>query len=434
MVATPARRRRVVRLAGWVALAACLAGFFAAGMFYGRILERQTNDQASTLAAQEKSAPVPSFPPTFSWTPAEYASTDSPDVKEARGAAIRRTAAAIHAECQAAAGGDWEKWQSATAPYRAALLEKIDALKRIVPQPSRYPETEYEALEGLDQFPLFEIDARTLLNYLYDPKTLDKFREQRLVVAADRWLRRRGIDLIFVPVPKMTEVYVEEFLNPCPADGIIAPHVRRTLLELLDQDVEVVDGLSLFRPLRKPAPDYLYNTSDTHWAPRAMRIMAKEVADRILRYDFGARARYAFPIVSSSPGPYIVHDGIGGIGSDFGWLALNAGQQQRARAMQTTITDRLRLVSGGIPLDQIHSPVMLIGHSYTKDFREQLIKALNLLINLNVGDGNTTEHFADFLRWPELLKGCRVVVWVTTEQHLTIFKPLPPPIMDALKE
>jgi len=251
------------------------------------------------------------------------------------------------------------------------------------------------------------------------------------VVAAQDWLKQRGIDLIFVPAPKMTEIYSEHFFDPSPPDGIVAPHVRRTLLELLEAGVEVVDGFRLFRSYRYADSEYLYNTADPHWAPRAMRIMARAVAERLARYDFAVRARFALPIVTAEPGAYLLDNCPGGIGSPGGWSVLTNRQGRRATAVQPTKQTRVTLSDGNPPPDDPQSPVMLIGHSYTDNFREQLIKELNLSVRTCTHADQTTEAFQDFLREPELLDGCRVVVWVTTEQHMTNFQPLPAPVAAA---
>jgi hypothetical protein len=357
---------------------------------------------------------------------------EEPLAAAAREAVIRRDADAIRAECQRAAGGDWERWQRDTAPYRAALKAKIDALKTFDKPKIQLPEFTYQALEGRDSFPLFEVGARDYLYYLYEPKSLDGFRKSRPVLAAHRWLREKGIDLIFVPIPKMTELYVEHFLDPCPPDGVIAPHVRQTLLELLDAGVEVVDGYPLYRALRDTDAEYLYNTADSHWAPRAMRIMAKEVADRIVRYKFGVRARYGIPVVKTEFAPYGVplapgEDPRPGIASQYGWSTLSYEQQQRAAKAQTTSMSHVTLLDGREPFSA-ESPVVIIGNSFVPYFNEQLAKETNQLINTRWRASTTTEDFGDFLREPELLKNCRVVVWISTEKHLTDYKPLPPPV------
>jgi hypothetical protein len=350
---------------------------------------------------------------------------------KARADLIRGTAGALRAECQAAAGGDWEHWQRDTACYRAALKAKVAGLKcfkgQPVPpgQPPRTLEASYEALEGKDDFPLFEIAPAIYIRYLHDPDYWQRYRD-RPVVAANRWLRRRGIDLIFVPVPKMTEVYVEHFLDACPTDGVIAPHVRRALLDLLEEDVEIVDGFSLFRSARDADPEYLYNAADSHWAPRATRLMAKELAHRIERYDFGAKARRAPPVTSTVTLPFDWPQN--------GLEVLSRRQRERAEAANPANCPRVYSADGKELRSDAGSPVLVIGHSYVNIFGEQLVKELNLLTNTRTGPGFTTEFFVDFVREPELLDHCKVVIWITTEMHMPEFLPLPPSVAATLKE
>jgi hypothetical protein len=361
---------------------------------------------------------------------------EQPTPAEARARVIRHDADAIRAECRQAAGGDWERWLRDTTPYRAALKARVDALKPLDPPPGKWPEVKSEPLEGFGNFPLFEVGPHEYLPYLYETDSFDKFLKERSVLAVQRWLRARGIDLIFVVVPRMSEVYVEHFLDPCPPDGIIAPHARRTLLELLDEGIEVVDGYSLFRPVRNDGTEYLYNTADSHWAPRAMQVMARELVGRIGRYDFGARARHADPIVVTTPGPYSV-PGLTfppSVANQNGWKSLSPQQQQRAAAVQTKVLPYVLLPDGRLPPDDPKSPVLLVGHSYVNHFRERFINELNLLIRTRQGSGATTEVFADFLREPELLDNCKVLVWITTEKHLLIFKPLPEAIQATLQQ
>jgi hypothetical protein len=352
---------------------------------------------------------------------------------EARANAIHRDAGVIEAECQAAAGGDWDKWERDTAPYRASLKARIDALKDINKAQSPFPEAQQEPLEGLQGFPLFELGPREHINYLYDPAKLDAVRHDRPVVAASRWLRQQGIDLILVAVPKMTEVYIEHFVDPCPPDRIIAPHARRFLLEMLKEDVEVIDGLALFRAVRDTDSEYLYNAADTHWGPRGMRVMAKEIADRIERYKFGARARYALPIVRSKTAMFLVDDLVGRVGSTNPWSVLTVEQRKRAEPAQAANEAEVRMLNGDAPPDDPTSPVLVIGNSYVLHFREQLIRELNLLTYNRDSRGQTTQAFGDFLREPEALAKCRVVVWVTTNQHFTRFAKMPEPVMKALE-
>jgi hypothetical protein len=350
---------------------------------------------------------------------------------ESRSAAIRRDGDAIHAECQVV---DLATWQRNTATYRRSLKSKIDGLKTFPKPPGPSAACQYEALEGLADFPLFEVMAKDSLRHIYDPASLDAIRAAKPIQAARRWLGDRGIDLIVVTVPQMVELYPEYFVQPCPSDGILAPHVRQTLLELLEDDVEVVDGFRVLRSLRDTDPEPLSNTCDGHWAPRAMRIVARRVADRIERYDFGARGRHGLPVVVSSVGPFILNESPGGIGSKWtGWLALTPRQQSLARAAQVTQEVRVTMPDGTEPPNDPASPVVVIGSSFAHLFRGSLTRELNLLPLYHLSSQQTTEAFADFLREPELLANAKVVVWIITEAHMTHFAPMPGPIMEAAK-
>jgi hypothetical protein len=360
-----------------------------------------------------------------------------PAAGEARAGAISYARETILAECQKAAGGDWQRWQTETEPYRAALRCKLGGVKRCDPDREPLPKGLPGVLEGKDGFPLFEVKPSAGIEYLYCPESLDQFRADRDVVAVHHWLRQRGIDLIFIPVPKMTEVYVDQILDPCPPDGIIAPHIRQTLLELLDDDVEVVDGLPLFRRVRDSDPEYLYNAADTHWAPRGMQVMAQEVAARIRRYSFGAEARSRPPVVTSTPVPFdiqLVPTSVktGDLPRMDGWADLTAEQKKRVEAAQTRTVAHVTLPDGREPPDDPQSPVMFYGNCYAVNFTGMLIKEMNLLMRTRWAKSQTTEGFSAFLREPELLDGCRVFIWIVSEQHLPHFYRIQEPIKKAL--
>jgi hypothetical protein len=423
MNADPSPRRRLVgRLIGCLVLVFTSLTTYFIGVWMGAFYEPNGRPSAPAKTLKKPGATAAAAPGVDATRPADPRQPE-PRAVEARARAIRRDADAIVAECQRAAGGDWKRWRSETASYRAALKARLDAT-----DPARS-----WLLEGRDDFPLFELKAPEHLIYFNDERSLEQFRKESGVVAAHRWFRQRGIDLIFVPVPKMTEVYIEHFLDPCPADGVVAPHLRQALLDLLNEDVEVVDAFSLLRAQRDTDTEYLYNTCDPHWAPRGMRIVAREVADRIARYKFGARARYGMPIVNVSPGPYCA-PGYLEPGLAFGSVVLDKQQQRRATAVQTLTQPSVTLPGGEAPPDDAQSPVFLFGNSYALDFREQFVRELNLLVRSHIWPGASTEFFASFLREPELLDHCRVAVWLTTEEYMRNIVSMPQPVMAALKD
>jgi len=416
-----------VRVAGAIILSGVIG--FVSG-WYGRPPDAISPIPPAPGAPQAQlSTPRPAF--AIQRYPEDPKRPEQRAIKE-RARAIQQDAGAIRNECRTAAGGDWDRWERDTAKYRATLKEKVDRLKPIAKPLSPNPESRYEALAGLSGFPLFEVGAREHLRHLIDSKSLDQFTRERVVVAARRWLENQGIDLVFVPAPKLTELYAESFFKPCPFDGIIAPHVRHALLHLLDEDVETVDVLRKLQQYRDSDSEYLCNAADTHWGPRAIRIIAKEVAERIERYRFGARSRYGTPIVNALPGPFLIY-GAKRPQSAAGWCALDIRQQEAAEQAQPRSIPHVTMLDGSEPPDDPESPVLVIGNSYVVNFREQLIRELNMLVQTRAADDATTEAFSDFLRDPGVLAHVRVVVWVTTEQHMTEFKPLPKPIMDTLK-
>src|SRR5262249_16224596 len=241
-------KRAAVSVGGGLCLAALLAAVFSQ-----RLLRGPAAPPAEAGAGQGAAAPPPPGPPS----PAE-----------ARAAAIRATMEAIREECRRNAGGDWGRWEEQSRPYRDDLGARVRAAKPYNPTAEgAWFEGRAAVLEGKGDFPLFEAAPDHYLAHLLDPKNLDAFRQDRPVAAGARWLPRRGIDVLFVPVPKMTEVYPEHFADHCPPDRVVAPHMRRLLLDLLEADVEVVDLLPSFLEERDKDPAPLYQSADPHWAP-----------------------------------------------------------------------------------------------------------------------------------------------------------------------
>jgi hypothetical protein len=338
---------------------------------------------------------------------------------------VRRDAYAIQSECESAANGNWRKWEDDTARYRVALKTRLARLKRI-------DALNYEALAGRDM-PIFEGNPRMNLAHVLDPEHWDVFRKTRPVVAASRWLRDRSIDLIFVAVPTMPEVYIEQFLDETPPDGVIAPHLRQTFLELLESDVEVVNTFRLMREVHNQGFQYL--PADHHWNQLGMRRTVRDVASRLARHQFGQEVRNASPLTRVRRGPYLLPHTDNGPS----WLAsarpsITDNQWKAATGTLPRAMDYITSPDGSLVPDDPGSPVMLIGNSFAMHFRELLIREANLRLRTRWGNGYTTGAFAGFLREPEMLEGNRVIVWVTSEDTICQFLPMPPSIMAALRD
>jgi hypothetical protein len=377
------------------------------------------SERSAPVATKDASAmtamPIPPLPP------------DGPDVAKARLLRIRQDVEAIETECRAAANGDWDRWEEQTAPYRAALRGRIDLLKSHTGSNSDYREA---LLAALDR-PYFCGWASQSTLAITDPRYFDDFRKARPVAAACRWLKVRGIDLIFVASPSMTAVYIDHFIAKAPASGIVAPHMRKTTLEMLNDNVEAVD---VFRIQRSRLDgDFLYVPADNHWNNVGVRGPAKDVAERLTRYAWGAMARSAPAVVKCVSAPYAAPDD----GRPDSWHPVGAvaGTPEQLAAARTTFPKMVDVITSpdgtNVP-DDPSSPVLLIGNSFAMGFREALVKDANLLIRTHWGNGYTTQNFIEFLRDPALLDGVRVVVWVTAEEFLPALRYLPEPIQAAL--
>ena len=340
-----------------------------------------------------------------------------------RAASILATKEAIAAECERYAQSDWNRWNEQVVPYREALKKRIAATKPLNPNAQGFYEARSAVLEAIDPFWLFEPRPEFYLKYTNEPETVDAFRTEQPVIAASRWLKQRGIDVIFIPVPKMTEVHPERFAEHCPEGQIIAPHIRRLVLDLLEADVEVLDLLPTFLAQKYDQDEPLYHPADPHWGPRGQRVAAGLIGARLRRYAFVARALSEPPMCETVEGPYapLIHSAA--------YPALNKDQRRRAAERHPKTT----LISRNCSRQQISesSPVAFIGDSYNDGLIEMVGREINMPINMQTGGSNTTHAFKNFLRNPDILKDCKVLVWVVCHTSLQAPWPLPPDIREA---
>lgn len=340
---------------------------------------------------------------------------------EARREAIQQTMRRIERECEIHGGGDWNRWFARLAPFRAALRKKIGELKPYNPAAEGTVEARCALLEAVGDPPLFETCPEMYLRYIYGPQDLNRFVETCPAIPAIKavaaWLKVRGIDLIVVPVPKMTEVYADRIVPETPPGMIVAPQSRKVLLELLKADVEVVDLLPPFLEASRSRLEPLYRPADPHWAQRGMRIAAREIGERLKRYDFVRRA------VAERPG-YTVSEGRA-YQPGAGYPALNPEQKQR---VERALTSRLVYVTDGSKrVFSSDAAVVFIGDSYNFGLMDLVAREINMSVRNVGGGGQTTAAIRDFVRDPTLLDKCRVVVWVNHAAAVSDLKwGLPP--------
>jgi hypothetical protein len=369
---------------------------------------------ALAVAGCEPERPDPAPDATEPANPAEVCRAES----------IRAGLQALDEECRRVGGGDWDGWSRRLDGYRANLRGRIAAARPNHPDSNESLEARFPVLEAAGEPPLFEPHPASYLQYLLDPGSVEPFRQRRPVAAVSRWLRARGTDLLFVPVPKMTEAYPDRMAGPCPPDHIVAPHVRRLLRELLEQDVEVLDLLPAFLAAPDRDANPLYCLDDPHWSPRAKELAAAAIADRARRYLFARCARESPPLFRGLEAPWLGH------GAAYG--ALTPGQ--RARVDKGRPRTYLGVdAPGGVAAFDQRSPVLFIGDSYNGGMAEHVARELNVPVAVHWGGGQTSEAVVEAARNPALFRGRKLIVWVVCNTSLGDAGGwiLPPPVIAA---
>jgi hypothetical protein len=326
---------------------------------------------------------------------------------ETRERAIQRTIQEIERECQVQAGGDWNRWFAQLAPFRLALRKQIEAVKPYNPNAKGTVEARAAVLEAAGNPPLFEPRPDDYLRYLYSVgDDLSHYVATRpalpAIEAVSVWLKKQGIDLIVVPVPKMTEVYPDRVVPETPPSRIVAPQNRKFLLELLKANVEVVDLLPLFLDARRDGAEPLYRPADPHWSQRGMLIAAKEIGRRLKRYGFVRQA-------VAAPSAYKVAQ----VDRYLPGAAYPALSPEQRQSIEGALTTRLLEVTPATkPVFSDDAPVMFIGDSFTRGLMDLVAREINMPVRQHWGAGQTTAAIKDFVRDPTSLHNCRVVVWV----------------------
>jgi hypothetical protein len=339
----------------------------------------------------------------------------TPAETRARAAAIRETAAAITAECERYAGGDWSAWYRKLLPYRQTIRPAIEqAMKK------------GELLRAGTQPPIYEKASYGM--YLFPPNDddLSKWAAElaplNAIAEVSRWLRGQGVDLIVVPAPRMAETYGDLVGAGAPPEKITAPHLRRFVLNLLDRDVEVVDLLPIFLESREGGGEPLYLPADGHWSDAAQRLAAGDIARRLKRYDVVKTALARRPRFTSAA----THVAFPGAVFD----SLTPGQRDEVKDAVGAMPVTQVMTAEGKPFEEVEaSPVIVIGDSFTNYFQLVVRKGTGIdalisrAINLPVANvsmaGATVQPIQEFVRRPSLLAGRRVVVWIFNNSVIT---------------
>ena len=317
--------------------------------------------------------------------------------------AIARAKREIDEECRRLAGGSWSDWYRDVKPFLDELSAVIDAAKPHDPTAEGTFEARSPVIEARGDWPLFEPSPKTYLAYLSLTSDPDAADSVLAVEKVSKWLAERGIDLIFVPIPKMTEVYADRVVrNHPPAGGIAAPRVRRMVRTLLERDVEVLDLLPLFLALRNDLP--LYEPADPHWSDAAGLVFLEELVLRLARYDEIRAAMAEAPRYRATCRPYRPAQ------AAFG--ALDDGQAVRVLPFLERDFEVVEPL-GEEPVVSDRSPVLVIGDSFLLHLPKNLAFRINLPVSEFRAAGHRVQAIGEMVREPDFLEGRKVVVWLS---------------------
>jgi hypothetical protein len=321
-----------------------------------------------------------------------------------------RVLQALEAELKQIGQGDYAEWQTRLGPFHEAVRKRLARMPRQV-----------KAVAGNDGYLFYQNSLKYVAG-----GDLEKQRQGKnplpVIVDFKRQLEQRGIDFLFVPVPTKLEVYPEK-LDPAVSklgSAIVNPYVRKFLLALCKQGVEVVDLLPAFLSAKGGDGEPLYQHQDTHWTDRGLRLAADLLSARIQEYPWYpelARQRRAFSIRETSF-------------TRFGDLHSRLPEAEQKKYTPETLMAQQVLSADQEPYsDDPASPIVLLGDSFTAVY--QLMDAEHAGVSAHVarGIGYPLDLVMSYGGGPNVrqkllrggwdsLAGKRLVIWMMTARDL----------------
>jgi len=247
-------------------------------------------------------------------------------------------------------GGSWTGWVKKLAPFRA------DVRKQLAARPAAL-----KCLIGKDKFLFF----RGSLEYLLagDLRRQSNGRDPYpAIVAYNRALHEKGIDMLLVVIPAKSEIFPEKVSAAAPRGGkpYVVPYTRKLLLDLAEAGVESVDLLPAFLAQRDKSGEPFYMPLDTHWSNTAVRLAAKLIAARVKCYPW-------YHQVCPKPLKYGTRRATF---TKTGDLRGMLSQMERLRYRPMKLTAQQVIGPAGKPYeDDPNSPVVVLGDSFCGVFQ-----------------------------------------------------------------
>lgn len=256
----------------------------------------------------------------------------------------------IQKELAAFGPNGWAAWNKQLAGFHDALRTKLKSLPAV-----------YKAIRGSDDYLFFRTSMESVTGGEIEAQAEGK-NPLPAILEWKRTLDAHGVDFLFVPVPSKEEIYPDA-LDPASktlVGQVVHPALRKFLLTLSEQGVEVVDLLTPLLAARAagdvPNQEPLYQHQDTHWSTRGLQLAAGVLGERIKRYPwYGALARHAqaFSVRET-------------IFTRFGDLHSRLPEWQKKRYRPETLrAEQVLRTNGTLYEADPDSPITVLGDSFT---------------------------------------------------------------------
>jgi hypothetical protein len=183
-------------------------------------------------------------------------------------------------------------------------------------------------------------------------------------------LKRRGIELLLMPVPPKAAIYPEKIVPEVDLHGeTAAPYLARFYDELRKREIDIVDLSPVFLQNRASEHGPVFCKTDTHWSGLGCVLAAQTIKDKI-REKFAQQPRKNY----AAEWKEITIKG------DLGDLAgPNTKKLEPEKIAVRTISDK---ETGAAMTPDPNSPMLIIGDSHTLVFHDFLAEKSGLLDQL----------------------------------------------------
>jgi alginate O-acetyltransferase complex protein AlgJ len=183
-------------------------------------------------------------------------------------------------------------------------------------------------------------------------------------------LKRRGIDLLLMPVPPKAAIYPEKILPDVDLHGeTAAPYLSRFYDELRKHEIDIVDLSPVFLQNRANEHGPVFCKTDSHWSGFGCVLAAQTIKDKIQEKLAGQpRKNYTAEWKETT------------IKGDLGDLAgSNTKKPESEKIAIRTISEK---ETGAAINPDPNSPLLIIGDSHTLVFHDFLAEKSGLLDQL----------------------------------------------------